>query len=106
MRAANSELASSGLRILLLFDFDHLIRFHGVDDLAKVLEDFDTTVIMKIGREMPNVLAALERTGLTDKAVFASRATMEDERVERDVRRAAGDYGDCYWLAIVQLRLA
>lgn len=74
---------------------------YGVDDLVKVLEDFDTTVIMKIGREMPNVLAALERTGLTSKAVFASRATMEEERVERDVRNAAADYGDCFAMVVV-----
>jgi len=74
---------------------------YGVDDLARVLEDFDTTVIMKIGREMPNVLAALERTGLTNRAVFASRATMEDERVERDVRNVAGDYGDCFAMVVV-----
>jgi precorrin-2/cobalt-factor-2 C20-methyltransferase len=74
---------------------------YGVDDLARVLEDFDTTVIMKIGREMPNVLAALERTGLTGKAVYAARATMEDERVERDVRAVAAEYGDCFAMVVV-----
>ncbi len=74
---------------------------YGVADLVKVLEDFDTTIIMKIGREMPNVLAALERTGLTERAVYASRATMEDERVERDVRKVAAEYGDCFAMVVV-----
>ena len=74
---------------------------YGVDDLARVLVDFDTTVIMKIGREMPNVVAALERTGLTDKAVFVTKATMADERIERDVRQAAAAYGDCFAMVVV-----
>lgn len=74
---------------------------YGVDDLAQVLQDFDTTVIMKIGHEMPNVLAALERTGLADKAIYVSKATMEDERIERDIHKAAGDYGDCFAMVVV-----
>jgi precorrin-2/cobalt-factor-2 C20-methyltransferase len=74
---------------------------YGVDDLTRVLAEFDTTVIMKIGREMPNVVAALERAGLLDKAVFVSKATMADERIERDVRRAAAAYGDCFAMVVV-----
>jgi precorrin-2/cobalt-factor-2 C20-methyltransferase len=74
---------------------------YGVDDLARVLESFDTTVIMKIGHEMPGVVAALERTGLTDRAVYVSRATMEGERIETDVRRIAAAYGDCFAMVVV-----
>jgi precorrin-2/cobalt-factor-2 C20-methyltransferase len=74
---------------------------YGVDDLARVMEAFDTTVIMKIGHEMPNVVAALERTGLTGKAVFISKATMPDERIERDVRAAGATYGDCFAMVVV-----
>jgi precorrin-2/cobalt-factor-2 C20-methyltransferase len=74
---------------------------YGVDDLVKVLEEFDTTVIMKIGHEMPNVVAALERTGLLAKAVYVSKATMEEERIERDVRKITAEYGDCFAMVVV-----
>jgi len=74
---------------------------YGVDDLARVLQEFDTTVIMKIGHEMPNVVAALERTGLLGKAVYVSKATMEDERIERDVRKISAEYGDCFAMVVV-----
>jgi precorrin-2/cobalt-factor-2 C20-methyltransferase len=77
---------------------------YGVDDLARVLGEFDTTVIMKIGSEMPNVLAALERTGLADRAIFVSRATMADQRVERDLRVMAEEYGDCFAMVVVARR--
>ena len=79
---------------------------YGVDDLAHILETFDTVVIMKIGSEMPNVMAALERTGLVDRAVFASRATMVDERIERDVRAVGDEYGDCFAMVVVARREA
>jgi len=31
----------------------------------------------------------------------ADHATMEDERVERDVRKAAAAYGDCFAMVVV-----
>jgi precorrin-2/cobalt-factor-2 C20-methyltransferase len=79
---------------------------YGVDDLVRVLEAFDTVVLMKIGSEMPNVLAALERAGLTGRAVYASRATMAEERVERDVRAVGEEYGDCFAMVVVAKREA
>lgn len=74
---------------------------YGVEDLAEVLAAFDTIILMKIGSEMPNVLAAIERAGLSDKAVYVSRATMPDQRIVRDVGQAGNEYGDCFAMAIV-----
>lgn len=74
---------------------------YGVEDLVSVLEAFDTTILMKIGSEMPNVLAAIESAGLSDKAVYVSRATMPDQRIVRDVRQTDKEYGDCFAMAIV-----
>jgi precorrin-2/cobalt-factor-2 C20-methyltransferase len=79
---------------------------YGVDDLVRVLEEFDTVVLMKIGSEMPNVLAALDRTGLVDKAVYVSRATMEEQRIEPDLRRVGQEYGDCFAMVIVAKKQA
>ena len=76
----------------------------GVGDLEEVLARFDTTVLMKIGPEMPNVLAALERTGLVAKAAYVSRATMPEQRIVRDVRAVAEDRGDCFAMLIVSRR--
>ena len=56
---------------------------------------------MKIGREMPRVLAALERTELLDRAVYVSRATMPEQRIERDLRQVAREHGDCFAMVVV-----
>ncbi len=74
---------------------------YGVDDLPEILAAFDTTILMKIGSEMPNILAAIEKEGLAEKTVYVSRATMPDQRIVRDVRQADKEYGDCFAMAIV-----
>jgi precorrin-2/cobalt-factor-2 C20-methyltransferase len=74
---------------------------YGVNDLAGILTRFDTTILMKIGAEIPNVLAALELTGLTDKAVYVSHATMREQRIVRDVRQLEAERGDCFAMIVV-----
>ena len=74
---------------------------YGVDDLVATLNAFDTTILMKIGSEMPKVVAALERTGLTEKAVYVAKATMREQRIVRDVREVRGERGDCFAMVIV-----
>lgn len=74
---------------------------YGIADLSKVLAEFDTVILMKIGSEMPNVLAQLEEAGLADKAVYVSRATMPDQRIISDIRRSGAEYGDCFAMAII-----
>jgi precorrin-2/cobalt-factor-2 C20-methyltransferase len=77
---------------------------YGVADLVELLRRFDTVVLMKIGREMPTILAALEQTGLTENAFFVSKATMAEERIEPDVRRLREEYGGCFSMLIVKRR--
>jgi precorrin-2/cobalt-factor-2 C20-methyltransferase len=74
---------------------------YGVEDLRSLLTEFDTVVLMKIGSEMPNIVKALEGEGLTDKAVYVSRATMADQRIVRDVSQIDKQYGDCFAMAVV-----
>jgi precorrin-2/cobalt-factor-2 C20-methyltransferase len=74
---------------------------YGAADLARVFATFDTTILMKIGSEMPRVIEALERAGLADKAVYVSKATMNEQRIVRDVREVRGEHGDCFAMIIV-----
>jgi precorrin-2/cobalt-factor-2 C20-methyltransferase len=74
---------------------------YGVDDLAQVLSSFDTTIVMKIGSEMPKVVQALEKTGLLDKAAYVSKATMPEQRIVRDLGSVRDHYGDCFAMVVV-----
>jgi precorrin-2/cobalt-factor-2 C20-methyltransferase len=74
---------------------------YGVDDLGRLLEQFDTLVLMKIGPEMPRVVEAIERAGLLDRAAYVSKATMPEQRVVRDVRAVRDERGDCFAMIVV-----
>jgi precorrin-2/cobalt-factor-2 C20-methyltransferase len=74
---------------------------YGVNDLVDILNRFDTTVLMKIGPEIPNVVAALELTGLIDKAVYVSHATMTRQRIVKNVRQLQSERGDCFAMIVV-----
>jgi precorrin-2/cobalt-factor-2 C20-methyltransferase len=50
---------------------------------------------------MPKVVAALERTGLTEKAVYVAKATMREQRIVRDVREVRCERGDCFAMVVV-----
>jgi len=77
---------------------------YGVGDLVELLQRFDTVVLMKLGAELPQILEALEHTGLTDQAFFVSKATMPEQRLERDVRKVREEHGGCFAMMIVKRR--
>lgn len=58
------------------------------DGLATRLARSDASVIMKIGRNLPKIRAALDRAGLSERAIYIERGTMANERImmlsERD----------------------
>jgi precorrin-2/cobalt-factor-2 C20-methyltransferase len=74
---------------------------YGVEDLERVLDAFDTTILMKIGGEMKQIVAALEAKGLLDRAVYVSKATMSEQRIERNLRTVAEERGDCFAMVVV-----
>lgn len=74
---------------------------YGVEDLERLLDEFDTVVLMKIGGEMPRVVEALSRKGLLGRAVYVAKATMSEERIVRDLRDVRESRGDCFAMVVV-----
>ena len=52
-------------------------------DLAARLAGSDASVIMKVGRNLPKIRAALEQAGLADRARYVERGTMTGTRTVR-----------------------
>jgi precorrin-2/cobalt-factor-2 C20-methyltransferase len=77
---------------------------YGLEDVDELLVKFDTLVFMKIGGEMPRLVAALERARLLDKAVYVAKATMGAERIVRDLRQVTAERGDCFAMVVVARR--
>jgi precorrin-2/cobalt-factor-2 C20-methyltransferase len=74
---------------------------YGLGDLPELLARFDTVVLMKIGGEMPRIVAALDAAGLLARAVYVSRATMAEQRIERDLRALGPGREDCFAMVVV-----
>ena len=74
---------------------------YGVEDLARVLREFDTVLLMKVGSVLPEVVAVLEREGLLERAVYVSKATTGDEKVIRDLRDLREGGCDYFSMVIV-----
>ncbi len=53
--------------------------------LEKVLKEFDTVVLMKLGSRLGMVLEVLRRLGLMEKALLVSRAGLDGESLIRDL---------------------
>jgi precorrin-2/cobalt-factor-2 C20-methyltransferase len=51
------------------------------DRLVAGLQTCDAAVIMKVGRNLPKIRAALARAGLADRAIYVERGTMAGERI-------------------------
>ena len=64
---------------------------YGVEDLRRILRDFDSIVLMKVASKIPEVIAALEAEGLLDSATYIERASSANQRVIRDLRSLVND---------------
>jgi len=53
------------------------------EELERRLADCDAAVVMKLGRHLPKVRRALERSGRLDRAIYVERGTMENAAMMR-----------------------
>ena len=51
------------------------------DRLAARLQGCDAAVIMKVGRNLPKIRAALARAGVAERAIYVERGTMPGQRI-------------------------
>jgi len=55
--------------------------------VREALTKKSTVILMKIGRRLPDILDIIEAAGLIEDSAFISRAGMEGERVETDLKK-------------------
>jgi len=77
---------------------------YGLSDLPAIFRLFDTVLLMKVSSVMPEVVRILEDEGLLDVSYYVSRATMEFERVVKDIRSIQNDKCDYFSMIVVSKR--
>ncbi|MCD9523006.1 precorrin-2 C(20)-methyltransferase [Photobacterium carnosum] len=73
---------------------------YGVKMLPELVQEFDTIMLLKSGRMVPELIAVLEPLGLLECATYVSYATDPRQRVFTDLRNVPPEF--CYF-ATVQL---
>jgi precorrin-2/cobalt-factor-2 C20-methyltransferase len=71
-------------RLPMVHGDDVLTVLPGTLDEASLVERLsgcDAAVIMKLGRNLPKIRAALTRAGLSDRAIYVERGTMADQKL-------------------------
>ena len=91
----NTAAAKAGMSLALADEKIAILPATYTESIKETLERFDTIVLMKVHKVFGNVAKILSETGLTDKAVYISRAGMDDERIFRnilDIKESDLDY--------------
>ena len=96
--AASSRvpLATHGQRLAVL------PAVSGIDDLSQAIASYDTIVLMKVNRELLQILDNLETLGLASKSVYVRRVTTAAEKVVHDVTKLTQEDIDYFSLLIVK----
>ncbi len=82
----NTAAAKAGMSLALADEKIAILPATYTKSIKETLERFDTIILMKVHRVFGNVAKILSETGLTDNAVYISRAGMDDERIFRNIR--------------------
>ncbi len=58
--------------------------------IAETLENFDTVIFLKVNSVFGRLLDILERLNLTEKGVYISKGTTQEETIVQDIRQLKG----------------
>ena len=70
-------------------------------DVRRALEAGGTVVLMKIANRLDAIIALLEEKGVIDRSILVSRAGMEGQRIEADLRLLRGQDETLGYLSII-----
>ncbi len=59
---------------------------YNIEDLRTIFKMFDTVILMKVSNVINQIVEALEAENLIDHAVYVAKATMDGEKIVRDLR--------------------
>jgi len=90
--AMSSCSATTGIPICLGDDKLAVIpATFSIDDIQNTLEEFDTIVLMKVHKVLPQLVALFSKLGLLEKTVLVERAGMRNERVHPKLDKIKGE---------------
>ena len=85
-----SNIAASN-NFPLAMDTDSMVVYpctSSMEDISRILDSFDSIVLMKVYKKCRAIIEMLEDKGLADKSIMVSNSSMEGQLVYRDISQA------------------
>jgi len=92
---ANISLAEKNERVIILPVPEDLT------DLKNILRRFDTVILLKVAKKLAEVIDLLGECDCINNAVFISHAGLENQTIERDLKRLRLEENEQGYLSII-----
>lgn len=76
---------------------------YGIEDLPKLCDQFDSIILTKVGKMIPQLIEVLTNLKLLDRATYVSYGTTEEQTVVEDLQTIKTD--NCDYFSMVQISI-
>ncbi len=77
---------------------------YGLEDLARLTEDFDTIVLTKVGQVVPELVRILKELNLLKNATYVSYGTTDRQKIVRDLESIQNETCDYFSMVVISIR--
>lgn len=76
---------------------------YGLEDLDRLCDQFDTIILTKVGKVIPDIIEVLKKKNLLDKASYVSYGTTKEQVVIKDLEQIKTE--NCDYFSMVQVSI-
>jgi precorrin-2/cobalt-factor-2 C20-methyltransferase len=77
---------------------------YGIDDLPRLAEEFDTIILTKVGRMIPELVKMLKQHELLRTATYVAYGTTDQQVIVKDLETLAGTSCDYFSMVMISIR--
>lgn len=77
---------------------------YGLEDLDRIVKDFDCIILTKVGRMIPDLVVRLEKLNLLEKATYIAYASTNEQVIVKDLRTIVNQSCDYFSMVMISIR--
>lgn len=77
---------------------------YGLEDLEKLIQDFDTIVLTKVGQVVPELIRILKEQNILENATYVSYGTTDRQRIVKDIESIKNETCDYFSMVVISIR--
>ena len=77
---------------------------YGLEELPRLVEDFDSIVLTKVSQVVPRLVDILKELNLLDRATYVSYGTTDRQKIIKDLESIKNDKCDYFSMVVISIR--